>query len=324
MTLYFAPMNFLSNYVYRHLLLDHGADYVFSELILIKDFDKEVKNDKLKIFDSDISKTVFQIGVSSVEEVVTGVALIKKNISGVKEINLNVDCPQSNMQKNKLCAGLLFDLDLLRNICAKLIEVCGEIIPSVKIRLGTSVDDIRIKEYLQIFVEIGIKKAYIHARPLRYSYEKPALYSELRDLRTEFKSLDLIFSGDVDSYNTFLKLKGDVMIGRAGLINPLIFEQIKNKVKVISGEFNPVKKDINIVKEKDHDIMLDKKKKIILEFLQLCKQENLRMQLVKNNLNYLLKGVSSGSLFLKRCNDCSSVDEVISLFSEMFSKKLTL
>ena len=29
--LYFAPINFYGNYIYRHLVLSHGADYVFSE-----------------------------------------------------------------------------------------------------------------------------------------------------------------------------------------------------------------------------------------------------------------------------------------------------
>jgi tRNA-dihydrouridine synthase len=318
MKLYFAPLNFLSNYVYRHLLLKHKADFVFSELILIKDFDKEVGKDKLKIFDSDISKTVFQIGVSSVEETIKGVKLIKEYIPNVKEINLNVDCPESRMQKNKVCSGLLFDLELLESICLGLIKSCNKIIPSVKIRLGTSIKEIKIKEYLQMFVRIGIKKVYIHARTLRYSYNKPALYNELKELRSEFNSLELIFNGDVDSYENYLKLNGDVMIGRAALTNPLLFEQIKSKTKSASGSFNPVIKDINIVKDGTKDVFLKEKRDVIIEFLELCLKEDLRMQLVKNNLNYLMKGVSSSSLFLKNVNTSSNIQEVIDIFKSMF------
>jgi tRNA-dihydrouridine synthase len=318
MKLYFAPMNFLSNYVYRHFVLGKGADFVFSELILIKDFDKEVFKDKLKFFKEDVSKTIFQIGVSSVNELVKGVKLIKKYVPDVKEINLNVDCPESRMQQNKLCAGLLFDLNLLKKVCEKFVELAEDFMPSVKIRLGTSEKDIKIKEYLSLISKTGIKKVYIHARPLRYSYDRPARINFLQGLRSEFADLDLIFNGDVDSYDSYYRLKGDVMVGRAALINPFVFEHIKNKVSANTDKFNPCFNDVNILKIDGKNVLSNKKKTAILEFLLLCKKEDLRMQLVKNNLNYLLKGVTKGSIFLKKFYSCDNLDEVISCFKHIF------
>ena len=162
MTLYFAPINFLSNYVYRHLLFKYGADYVFSELIMIKDFEKEVKNDKLKFIKGDLDKTIFQIGVSDVKEVDLGVKLLLKHIPLVKEININMGCPQSTMKKKSICGGLLYNINLMGELAAALSLYKG-FIPSAKIRLGTKPSEVLIKDYLSVLRDNGVKKVYIHA-----------------------------------------------------------------------------------------------------------------------------------------------------------------
>ena len=106
--LYLAPLNRLSNFVYRHFLLERGADFVFSELLLPKDFEKGIVNDKFKLISGDLPHTIFQLGVSTEKELEQGVSFLREHFPNLKEINLNMGCPQSSMQKTKFCGFFLF------------------------------------------------------------------------------------------------------------------------------------------------------------------------------------------------------------------------
>ena len=46
--LYCAPMNLYSNFCYRHLLLKHQCDYVFTEMILVKHIENKSQLEKIK------------------------------------------------------------------------------------------------------------------------------------------------------------------------------------------------------------------------------------------------------------------------------------
>ena len=78
-------------------------------------------------------------------------------------------------------------------------------ISSIKIRLGTSIDNIRIANYLDIFERNGIKKVYIHARPLRYPYEKIARYDLLDFLNKKKYGMEIILNGDISEVGSTIQ-----------------------------------------------------------------------------------------------------------------------
>jgi len=297
--LYFSPINRLSNWIYRNFLLKHGADFVFSELIMADRWDKEELNEKFNFFPEDIPKTIFQIGVSSPEEVSFAVNDLVKRIPGIVEINVNMGCPQSTMQKQSVCSGLLLDPDMMRLISEQLFNSCKEnnIVPSVKIRLGPKEDDVKVKDYLKLLESAGVKKVYIHARTLRYNYTKPAMIDELSGLVEEFPNIELIFNGDVDSFESYGKLSrlgcAGVMIGRAALSNPLVFSQIKKEIPSSVDHFDPFLNDLNIIQTKDGRFeMTQKKKELISSFVKFAEKEGMRKEILQSHLSYLEKGVS--------------------------------
>jgi len=321
MKLYFAPMNLLSNYVYRNILLNTSADFVFSELIMIAKFDEEIEKGKLKLFPKDISKTIFQIGAGSKQEIIGGVKKLKNLILNIKEINLNMGCPQSTMQKRKICGGILQDKTLIKELSETLSKEClPNTIPSVKLRLGSNPDNIEINEYLKILQDSNIFKVYIHARPNKYGYQKPAIYKYFQNLKNEFPNIEIIINGDIDSYNKYLELTSKIscdgiMIGRAALSNPFIFYQIKNKISSNSNNFNPVHNDINIIKSNNNYYLTNLKKEKILEFIDLAVKENLNFNLIKNNLIHLVKGLSDKNNFLYKLNTLKSINDIKELFN---------
>ena len=324
--LYFAPINCYGNHIYRHVLLNHGVDYVFSELIRMDQVDKEILNNKLDIIKEDIDKTIFQIGVSTKEEIKEGVSLLKSKFSNIKEININMGCPQSSMKKRKICGGILYDKELMKLLCEALKEECGQnnIVPSVKLRLGTNEDNIEINDYLDIIQKSGVNKVYIHARPLCYPYTKPAMYSQLKEVKQKFSKLTIVLNGDIDSYDSYKKVTSNyecegIMIGRAAIVNPLIFDQIKNEIKVVSGDFDPLLNDPNIIR-KDMCATLSKEKKdVVYEYLNLAIKHDIRSDLVKKNLNSMLKGITNSNEFVKKINVKISLIDIKKEF-DLFNK----
>lgn len=288
--LYFAPINQFSNFVYRHLLLKHGADYVFSEYIMIRDLDKAIQKNKLEIIKEDIQKTIFQIGINSEEEVHKGVLYLLNNIKRIKEININMGCPQSTMQKQGICGGILYDTGLMGRLAKTLSQY--NIIGSCKIRIGTNINKIKVKGYLETIQKNGINKVYIHARPLRYGYKRPSLSQLVKDLPKEFPDMILIYNGDIDSASSCPKEYIHHMIGRAALSNPLIFKDIKKEKKYRPGSYDPIVKDPYL--DRTAKVSLKKEKiDIINEFLDLTIKHNLRTSLVINNIIYLCKGITN-------------------------------
>jgi tRNA-dihydrouridine synthase B len=300
--LYSAPMNLFSNYLFRHLLLKKGCDYVFTEMIRFDRFEEELNRKKLNVLEGDESRTIFQLALSRPSQIPKAIEnIIKLNIKPF-EINLNMGCPNSTMQQNQICGGILYDKILLKDLCSKLKQTCSDknIIPSVKLRLGTKPENIEIYEYLKIIHNSGIKKVYIHARPLFYSYTKPALYSELKDLNSfiDDYGFNIILNGDIDSYPKYNQTISNfncsgIMIGRASLINPLIFKQIKNKDSHDIGHFDPVQNDFSLIKEKDVFVLSKEKLDFIKDFLDLAISHKENISFIRNNLVYFFKGLSN-------------------------------
>ena len=316
--LYFAPINLLSNYVYRHIALEHGADYVFSELLLVGELDKAVLNDKLKLIQEDISRTIFQIGVSTPQDVFEGVSFVKEYVDTPFEINLNMGCPQSTMQQTKVCGGILYDVSLMGELAKALFEAVKgtTTIPSIKLRLGTNPETILIHDYLDIIQKNGIQKVYVHARTLRYGYTKRARYELLSGLREKYSDMNLIFNGDVDSYESYQLIgAGDVLIARAALSNPFIFEDIKQQKKYGVGFYNPQIKDLYLIRGTDIRFSL-KKIDLIRTYLKLVVQYDLRKRLYCGNIKWLTKGVTGVSSLNKSLMQSTSALEAQKLFED--------
>lgn len=301
---YFAPLNKLSNFVYRHLMLKYGADYVFSELIML---DRAIRY-KLNIIDNDKHKTIFQLGVASTKDISKGVQLID-----AKEFNINMGCPHSTLIKKKVCGGLLHDQVLMKKLSEKLYEESKNhnFIPSVKLRIGLDKDTIQIKDYLKIIESSGIKKVYVHARPLRYSYQKPAMIDEVIDLPKLFPNLNIIFNGDIDSYITAKNYPGDIMIGCAALHNPFVFQDIDYKLKTKKDHFDFCN-DPHLIHKNGNTYFSEEKLIFIKELLDLAELHNLDFHLLKNNLVYLSKGVT-GDL-IKKLHQVNSIKELNNLY----------
>ncbi len=304
MRLYTAPMNLVGNYLYRHLLLSCGADFCMSELIRMDDLESEQAKGKCMMLPEDAEKTIIQVGASSVNQIDAAWQCFQS----APEINLNMCCPHSTFIKKRTCGGILTDLDRMKMLCqhhARRQSLAGNPIEaSVKLRLGPSLHDIRIHDYLRICNESGIKKVYIHARTLRHPYTKPAIYEPLQQIQSLFPRMDLIISGDIDSYDAARRIASitgcnSVMIGRAALVNPSVFSQIRTRIPARSPQYSPIRNDAGRTDNGNFGV---DRQEIIHRFCKLLLCHEPRPDLVRTNLCKLLRGVPGNTEILRHIN----------------------
>ncbi|MFP4118918.1 MAG: tRNA-dihydrouridine synthase family protein [Candidatus Woesearchaeota archaeon] len=319
MILYFAPINLLGNHAYRHLILRHGADMVFTELILYRDlFGKEGDHDKLAITKGDETKTVVQVGTGEPDRVLEMVDHIMRHHPEVPEINLNMDCPQSTLVRKVSCGGLLNDITAMQAVTTALVHACEEhgVLPSVKIRTGPRPNRFKLDEYVKSLKRAGITKIYVHGRTLGQGYHQPANHSPLAKAVKKYPEIRFVANGDIDSYDSARRLEdetdcSDIMIGRAALHNPSIFRNVKQEVKAKTSSFSPLENDPNLIREENGSKSCsEEKKSLVKEFVEISTRNELPVKTAKRNLMMMLKGISDMKAVFKDLNEAGDYSEL--------------
>jgi tRNA-dihydrouridine synthase A len=220
----------------------------FSEMIV----DKAIIHNETKTIDKHfLENNISAIQIAGSEPIEIKLAIQKLNkIDRINNINLNLGCPSSRVQENKLGLALTQYPALVRD-CLYAIKTYNKKI-SVKCRLGLGLEEDQnyIFEYLNMFQEFEIKTVYIHCRNgvLNLDTKKnrtiPKINYELFfKCKREFPNMELIPNGEINDLKTFNHLSDNninqFMIGRQ-FANDLLFIEklglieIDNKSQIIS------------------------------------------------------------------------------------------
>jgi tRNA-dihydrouridine synthase B len=309
MDLYLAPLNSLGNCAFRKLCFINGADYLFTEMIRCEKLSKgiQVELKKANIPQSMENNTIAQIicekELVSIKKAIQVLLNINPNL---KEINYNMGCPQSTLCKDQNGAGILKNIEKLKQTAKAFSASCQEynLIPSVKTRIGTSRDNINIKKILEVLIDCNITKIYLHGRVLGESYNSQATYDEIKQIKQLFPQIELIGNGDVTDLESYENLKqtgvDGIMIGRGALENPKLFNILKEKQLDDSN-----KSGIDYSLRKD----------LIIKFLKYAKLAKLTNSQIKSNLSYLTKNITKGAKLRDQINNINDTDELINFLN---------
>ncbi len=236
-----APMEDVSDPPFRKLCKIHGADLVYSEFIssegLIRDAIKSLQ--KLDIFDYERP-----VGIQIFGGDEEAMALSAKIVETVKPdlVDINFGCPVKKVVCKGAGAGVLKDIDLMIRLTQAVIK-STHLPVTVKTRLGWDTDMINIDEVAERLQDIGVQALTIHGRTRAQMYKGEADWSHIARVKNNPRITMPIFgNGDVDSPQKALEYKNrygidGIMIGRAAIGYPWIFEEIKHYFK--TGEMLP-------------------------------------------------------------------------------------
>tara|TARA_B110000438_G_scaffold27292_1_gene26100 strand:- start:48353 stop:49351 length:999 start_codon:yes stop_codon:yes gene_type:complete len=230
-----APMEDVSDPPFRSVCKQNGADLMFTEFIssegLIRDAEKSVQ--KLDIYDSErpIGIQIFGDKIESMKK-----AASISEAANPEIIDINYGCPVKKVTCKGAGAAILLDLDKMQKMTAEIVKQVKKPV-TVKTRLGWDDKTIKIIEVAERLQDVGIKALTIHGRTRKQMYKGEANWELISEVKNSPKiNIPIFGNGDINSalkakeYKEKYNVDG-IMIGRAAIGNPWIFNEIKNYIK---------------------------------------------------------------------------------------------
>jgi nifR3 family TIM-barrel protein len=236
-----APMEDVSDPPFRAVCKDNGADLMFTEFIssegLIRDAIKS--RQKLDIFEAERP-----VGIQIFGGDEEAMAMSAKIVATVHPdlLDINFGCPVKKVVTKGAGAAVLKDLGLMTRLTEAVIRSTSLPV-TIKTRLGWDVDTINIEEVAERMQDIGVQAISIHARTRCQLYKGEADWSWIAKVKNNPRITIPVFgNGDIDSPEKALEYKNrygvdGIMIGRAAIGYPWIFDEIKHFFK--TGEHLP-------------------------------------------------------------------------------------
>ena len=230
-----APMAGVSDRAYRELCMRHGAAYCVSEMVSSKALSFQSKKSEELMVISALERPcgiqIFGDEPSCMADAARRALQNKPDI-----IDINMGCPAPKISGNGRGSALLRKPELVGDIVRAVTAVC-DVPVTVKIRKGWDNSSVNAVEIAQICERAGASAVTVHGRTRMQFYKPPVDYEIIRRVRQSVQ-IPVIANGDIDSAPKALEVMertgcGLVMVGRATLGNPWLFEQIN---ALLAGE----------------------------------------------------------------------------------------
>ncbi|WP_439557527.1 tRNA dihydrouridine synthase DusB [Dyadobacter sp.] len=230
-----APMEDVSDPPFRAVCKENGADLMYTEFVssegLIRDAVKSVQ--KLDIFEYERPVGIQLFG--SDVETMGSCAEIASRVNP-DLIDINYGCPVKNVACRGAGAALLQDVPKMVRMTEAVIK-STHLPVTVKTRLGWDENTKNVQEVAERLQDIGIKALSVHGRTRVQMYKGEADWSLIAKIKENPRITIPIFgNGDVDTPEKAVEYKNrfgvdGIMIGRATIGNPWIFNEIKHYMK---------------------------------------------------------------------------------------------
>lgn len=256
-----APMEDVSDPPFRAVCKENGADVMYTEFIssegLIRDAAKSVQ--KLDIYDYErpIGIQIFGDKIESMRE-----AAAIAEAAGPEIVDINYGCPVKKVACKGAGAGILLDLPKMQEMTAEIVKRVDKPV-TVKTRLGWDDDTIKIVEVAKRLQDVGIQALTIHGRTRKQMYKGEANWEYIAEVKNQADIHIPIFgNGDIDSpekaklYREKYGVDG-IMIGRAAIGYPWIFNEIKHYFETGTHLAPPTLEDRIAVTRKHLDFSIE-------------------------------------------------------------------
>lgn len=230
-----APMEDVSDPPFRAVCKRGGADLMYTEFISSEGLIRHAAKSKQKL---DIFEYERPIGIQlfggAIESMVEAAQIATE--ANPDLIDINYGCPVKAVACRGAGAALLQDIPKMVKMTEEIVKAT-HLPVTVKTRLGWDDNTKNIKEVAERLQDIGIKALTVHGRTRVQMYKGSADWTLIGEIKNNPRIQIPIFgNGDIDSPEKAIEYKNrfgvdGVMIGRASIGYPWIFNEIKHFLK---------------------------------------------------------------------------------------------
>lgn len=247
-----APMEDVTDRSFRLICKEQGASMVYTEFVsadaLIRDIPATTR--KLAI-DPEERPTAIQIYGREVEPMVEAAKIVEAAKPDI--IDINFGCPVKKVAGKGAGAGMLRNIPKMLEITRAVVEAVN--IPvTVKTRLGWDHESKIIVTLAEQLQDCGIKALTVHGRTRSQMYTGTADWEMIARVKENPRlTIPVIGNGDITSpqlaKEAFDRYGVDgVMIGRAAIGAPWIFNDVRRFIDGIRGHEMPIEDKFALIR----------------------------------------------------------------------------
>ncbi len=321
MRLQMAPMEGITNYVYRNAHARHFGkmDKYYTPFLSLhkeKEFNHKEMQEILPEHNRNLN-VIPQVLTNSAEDFLRGAE--KLSVFGYEEININMGCPSATVVTKAKGAGMLAETEKLERYLDEIFAKTPVDI-SIKTRLGMESAE-EWEKLLQIYNQYPIKELTIHARVRTDFYQNKPNWDAFAYAMKNSKN-PICYNGDIFSVDDYRRFKKgfseseNIMLGRGLLANPFLAEEIYQDVNSTVDEITTrmTKEKVNQL-QAFHDELYNEYRSI------LSGEQNVlfKMKEIWTYMNKMWQGKEKLHKAIRKAKKCSEYEQLV---SQLFMHKM--
>ena len=230
---YLAPMAGVTDYIFRGICKELGADVMVTEFVSAEGI---LQADARTRKYTEFSEAQRPVGVQLFGADGQRMGEAARKIVDWKQpdfIDINFGCPVNKVVARNGGSSLLKDGALLAAVAEGVVRAVGEqVAVTAKMRIGWDAQSINAVEIAKTLVDCGVRVIAVHGRTRAQGYGGEADW-EVIDAVARAVTVPVVGNGDIASGADLARRRREtavagVMIGRAAMGNPWVFREAKH------------------------------------------------------------------------------------------------
>ena len=228
-------MDDVTDMPFRQLCKEMGADLLITEFIASEALNRDAEKSLRKMAFSPEQRPIgVQIFGANEDELLRCLEVVEQ--AEPDFIDINWGCPVRKVAGRGAGSGILNDIPKMLRITSMMVKK-ATIPVTVKTRIAYSAESMPITDFAEALQDTGIAALSIHGRTKSQMYSGKADWSVIGRVKSNPRiTIPVLGNGDIDSGSQVVESKrcygvDGVLIGRAAIGNPWIFEQSQRALK---------------------------------------------------------------------------------------------
>ncbi len=243
-------MDDITDLPFRQLCKEFGADLLITEFIASEALNRDAEKSFRKMrFTPEQRPIGIQIFGANEEELLRCLDVVEQ--AEPNFIDINWGCPVRKVASKGAGSGILQDIPKMLGITTAMVKR-SHLPVTVKTRLGYSHDSMMITDFCEALQDTGIAALSIHGRTKNQMYSGTADWTMIGEVKNNPRMHIPIFgNGDITTAAQALEAKerygvDGILIGRAAIGNPWIFEQCRRAFRGEAEREIPVAERVDV------------------------------------------------------------------------------